>query len=115
MLRFDASSATITIDSPPGVRDPRIGFQPLQPIRLDSALSDLMNDLSHLIQGNKVWFVSDPIRASGMVAVSSEVSEFEIIWTTGMSIGTPRNPHVVMIFRYHAARHGGNRTLVRCF
>jgi hypothetical protein len=82
-IRFDPSSANITIDSAPGVRDPQIAFQPLQPVRLDSVISDLMNDLGRLIEGNKVWFVSERIRATGTVRLDGAPGDNASNWELG--------------------------------
>jgi hypothetical protein len=82
-VRFDTRSATLTIATAPHVRDPLIAFQPLLPIRPGTFLSDLSQDLSRLIQGNKVWFLCDAITATGAVRLDGDPGDNASNWELG--------------------------------
>lgn len=84
-VRFDVGSATITIDTAPQVHDPRVAFQPLRPVRVrfGTFLKDVMDDLSRLIAGNKVWFQSDWIRATGTVRLDGDPGDNASNWELG--------------------------------
>jgi hypothetical protein len=77
---FDASSATVTIDTPPGVLDPDVSIQPLRPIR---SLGALLDDLFRLIAGNKAWFLSNRIWATGRVNLTGAAGDNAAGWELG--------------------------------
>jgi hypothetical protein len=82
-VRFEIRQATITIDTAPHVRHPIIAFQPLRPIHFGTLLSDLMEDLRRLIAGNKVWFLSDKIAATGTVRLDGNPGDNASNWELG--------------------------------
>ncbi|HVS34348.1 MAG TPA: hypothetical protein VMS17_02135 [Gemmataceae bacterium] len=77
---FDASSASITIDTPPSVLDPDISPQPLRPIHsLDTAVEDFIR----LVAGNKAWFLSNRICATGRVNLTGVAGDDAARWELG--------------------------------
>src|SRR5829696_1914012 len=84
-VRFDSSSATLTINNAPSVRDPFVAIQDLRPIRLrfGTFLSDLIEDLNRLIAGNKVWFLSNWIKATGTVRLDGALGDDARNWELG--------------------------------
>src|SRR5262249_6625186 len=84
-VRFDSSSATLTIGTAPQVHDPYIAFQLLRPIRfrIGTFVSDLSDNLNRLMAGNHVWFQSDWIRATGTVKLDGNPGDNAGNWELG--------------------------------
>jgi hypothetical protein len=65
-VRIVPGSANITIDHEPGVVDPTVHIEPPRPIH---TLNDALVNLARLIEGNKAWFLSARIAATGTVTL----------------------------------------------
>jgi len=82
-VSFDRSSATLVVNTPPGVFDPVVGIEPLHPI---GSLSDFADDLRiaiDAISGNKVFFACSTISATGIVNLTGAAGDNASGWELG--------------------------------
>jgi hypothetical protein len=82
-VRFDLSSATITIGTAPEVKDPVIGYQAMSGAHIGTFAKDISADISGLVGGNHVWFLSGPIATTGTVFLDGDPGDNANNWELG--------------------------------